>query len=241
MNALKNVIFLDNGIVELDLGIVLFKLFANIGLADGRAGGHQIPKFGDQNVLLDQLFELRNRVIEGAGNEIFIGSLADEGTVGENLLPQLALVQILANIIIRSPQAHVACLAHQNAFVDEPVGSLAGEKRPQRCSLRSAAGELLLQHLTRLTVDLIGRDIVSGNSGHNIRARGIAHEAGTAETGNQRDSHKHANDSQEAAKDNFLDGARGLQKANHVIGNSKIVSGNMIIDEAVGASERLAI
>jgi hypothetical protein len=76
-------------------------------------------------------------------------------------------------------------------------------------------GELLAQHLPGLALHLERGHRFAGHFGHYALSRSSQADAVANAARDQCDGHGGANNGQQAAQNNFLDRARGLQKSNH--------------------------
>src|SRR5277367_5569205 len=106
-------------------------------------------------------------------------------------------------------------LGDESLPLDQLLGRLGGEERQQHRGLSPAAGELLSHHISGLALNFLSRDVGSRHFGHYSASRRSAKEVGAAKARDQGNHHEDRNDGQQAAKDNLLDRARGLQKSNH--------------------------
>src|SRR5258705_3614507 len=118
MDALEDVVFLYNRVIELDLGVLLFELLLNLPIGHRSSGSNQVTQFVDQDVFFDQFLELRNGVAV-TGNEVLVGVLPDKLAFRENNLSELSLMQKIAEIFISSFQAHAAGFGEDHFLVDE--------------------------------------------------------------------------------------------------------------------------
>ena len=142
--ALENVVFLDDRVIELDLGVLLFKLLPDFCVRNRGTGADKIAQLVDQDVLFYELLELWNRIAV-AGNKVVVRFLSDEVAPGEDHLPKLSLMQELAKIVIGGLHVHAMGLRQQNLLADESLRRALRKERQQRIRLRSTAGKLLLQ------------------------------------------------------------------------------------------------
>ena len=81
MQALLDVILLQDGVFELHLGVLLVELLANIGIAYRRAAGNQRLQFAEENFFAYGIFEvgrsqimlLQHRLVFRLANEVTAG------------------------------------------------------------------------------------------------------------------------------------------------------------------------
>ena len=64
------------------------------------------------------------------------------------------MLKFVAEFVVVDTQAHAVGLGDQSLFVDELLGSLAGEIGQQHAGLRSAARKLLADHGFRFALHL---------------------------------------------------------------------------------------
>ena len=210
VNRLENVFLVQDRVVELDLGIVLYELLMHFGVGNQCAAGHQVAQLLQQDVIFHTLFELRYRQVRLL-ETFLVGCLADELALGEKDRRVAAMLQFVAHVVVGCVQAQALRLGDDGASTDELLRRLRGEVGHQHGDLCSSLRKLLLHHLPGFALHFKSGDVVSRHRGDDTFGRGTgAEKVGAAEAWNQSDDHEYANNGQEAAKNHFLEGPRGL-------------------------------
>src|SRR5581483_10465842 len=158
-----------------------------------------------QDFVLYQLLKLRDG-IANTRDPVLIFPLADELAAGKQRLPQLTLLQVLAEIVVGGVQPHAPRFHQQYLFVDQVLRRLAGKVGSEHLGLRTAARKLLLHHLPRLLLGLLGGDVFAGDRGHHTGLGGrSAQEVRASDSGDEGDRHHGGNKDQKASQDDLLD------------------------------------
>ena len=224
LDLFHQVIFAEDGVLELDLGVLLLKLPAHITIGDQRAAGDQVTKLVQQNLVLQTLLELGHAQVSVL-QKVLVLLLPHEFAArkeGGRIAPVL---QLVPHFVIRDPKAQPFGFRHQGLATDQVLGGALGKVRKQHRGLFAAAGKLLAQHLPRLALHFKCGHLLAGHFGHDPLA-GTAQADTVADAArNQCDRHGGTNNRQQSAKNHFLDRARGLQKSNHCLVTPKFDGG----------------
>ena len=127
------------------------------------------------------------------------------------------MLQFVTQLFIRDPQAQPLGLGDQGLAADQVLGGALGKVGQQHGGLFAAAGKLLAQHLPGLALHLERGHRLARHFGHDALPGPAQADAVADAARDQCDRHGGANNGQQAAENNFLDRARGLQKSNHFL------------------------
>src|SRR6266568_4086530 len=104
MDVFEQVVLMQDGVIELDLGITALKLLANVALRNDGAAGNQSVQLVEEDFVLDTLFEEGHGQV-GALNHALIGVLSDELAIGEKSRGIASMLDFVAQFIFRDAQA----------------------------------------------------------------------------------------------------------------------------------------
>ena len=213
MNVFLDIVEGDDGVVELDLGLVLIDLFLDLLVAHRRRsayGGQQLLR-GD--LRLELSLELDHAEPELVLNELLVSLIADEVATGEEDLAELSLVQIAANFFITDTEAHAVGLVHHGALGDHAVSRALHQERHQ--GIGDVAAELLAADHASPLRDLLQADALVANHRKHARLRHSAGEVIAKAAGDEIGTHRQTDKNKDASQDILLDRAFFLQKLKH--------------------------
>ena len=219
MQPLFDVFLLQDGVVELDLGVLLDELVVNLCFTNACAAGNQGLQFGQENFFADGVFKLLWREVVLLQHVLVFG-LPNEVAAGEEGRGIAAVLQFVPDLFWADTQAHAIGLAEEGLARDQLVRRrldriLDDERHDLRRHLAVALG-LLLGHIASGQTDLIGGHVGAVYLG-NDALTGRASQFGTESAGNEGDHHGGANYDEDAPQDKLLERPLFLQKSNHCL------------------------
>src|SRR5579872_5985710 len=162
---LLDVVLFEDGIIELNLGVLLDELLMNLGVGHARGSGNKSLKLCKQNVFADSVLEFGGGQL-GALQHVFVFLLPNEIAVREECGGITSMLQFILDLVGRNAQAHATGLADQGLAGDELLGSALGKKRQEHAHISSALRHLLLEHLASRGADFVGGNVVSVDLGN---------------------------------------------------------------------------
>jgi hypothetical protein len=145
IDLLAEIVSGNNRIVKLDLDVLLAVLVADLVVADRDAGGDELLKAADGDVVANLALEGVGGDVELLGDELAVLLLADELAIGKENLAELAGVEHAANIVSVGRNAQACGLGEQNLLQDELLAD-AGQEDVDVLLRNALALHLLLSH-----------------------------------------------------------------------------------------------
>ena len=220
IDLLAQVLAVQHGVIELDLGVVAAVVVGCVLVGDEDAAGDERLETGDLQLSADLLFKGSGGHVQLLVDEIGVAVLADELAFGEEVDCPRPVPQLVTDVVGGDLESQFVCLLKKDLALDERLSGLRHEKRDGLLGivalLRDTTGDLrnfLIGDVARAAKG----EVAAEQAGRPDRGVDVGSGAGLIrkDAGHQGDDHGDAGDTDDEPEDDLDGFGVFLQEANH--------------------------
>src|SRR5947207_7471212 len=118
MKALEQIVFANQRVVKLYLGVAVFKFLTDFGIGDSCAGSNQIAQLVEKYFGFNALFKLRDTEVR-LPKSSFVFVLSYEFAFWEEDVGVASVLQFIAHLLVVDAQTQALRLRQNDLLIDE--------------------------------------------------------------------------------------------------------------------------